>query len=110
MTSKHPCEQCRNTQMPYLSEEAGYSMRNSLLHQGMPNITDGRMKNGNNKIDCFEFILESKKSFEIYCDSSGIYNSSLNTYRVNVRRLCLLLCLSARAYYESNRDKFDFSH
>jgi hypothetical protein len=96
--------------MPYLSGKVVYSLRNSILHQGTPNITDGRMKNGNNKIDCFELILESKKSFDIYCDSSGIYNSIVNTYSVNIRRLCLLLCLSARAYYELNRDKFDFFH
>lgn len=92
--------------MPYLSGEVVYSLRNSLLHQGTPNIAVDRIKKDNNKIDCFELVLESKKSFDIYCDA----HSSVKTYRVNVRRLCLILCLSARVYYEANRDKFDFFH
>lgn len=96
--------------MPYLSGEVVYSLRNSLLHQRTPNIAVDKIKNDNNKIDCFELVLESKKSFDIYCDALGIYNSSVKTYRVNVRRLCLILCLSARAYFEANRDKFDFFH
>lgn len=83
----------------YLSGEVIYSLRNSLLHHGTPNISVDKIKNGNNKIDCFELVLESKKSFDTYCDAAGIYNSSVKTYRVNVRRLCLILCLSARAYY-----------
>lgn len=105
-----PCEQYRNTSMPYLSGEVVYSLRNLLLHQGTPNINVDRIKDDNNKIDCFELVLESKKSLGIYSDAAGIYNNSVKTYRVNVRRLCLILCLSARAYYEANRDKFDFFH
>jgi hypothetical protein len=105
-----PCEQCRNTPMPYLSGEVVYSLRNSLLHQGTPNIDVDRIKDDKNKIDRFELVLESKKSFDIYCDAAGIYNGSVKTYRVNVRRLCLILCFSARAYNEANRDKFDFFH
>lgn len=105
-----PCEQCRSTTMPYLSGEVVYSLRNSLLHQGTPNIDVDRIKNNNNKIDYFEFVLESKKPFDIYGDESGIYNSSIKTYRVNVRRLCLILCCSARGYYEANQNKFDFFH
>jgi hypothetical protein len=101
-------EQCSGMPMPYLSGEVVYSLRNSLLHQGTPNIAVDRIKNNNNKIDCFELVLESKKPFDIYCDASGVYNGSVKTYRVNIRRLCLTLCLSSRAYYEANLDKFDF--
>lgn len=108
-----PCEQCRTTPMPYLSGEVVYSLRNSLLHQGTPNITVGKIKNHNNKIDCFELVLESKKPFDIYGDSSDIFHTSFDDndvkhYRVNVRRLCLILCHTAKGYYEANRDKFDF--
>lgn len=67
-----PCEQCRNTSMPYLSGDVVYSLRNSLLHQGTPNINVNIIKDGNNKIDCFELVLESKKSFDIYSDAAGI--------------------------------------
>lgn len=104
-----PCEQCQDMPMPYLSGEVVYSLRNSLLHQGTPNIDIYKINNGNNKIDSFELVLESEKPFNIYCDS-GIYNGSIRTYRVNVRRLCLILCCTAKAYYEDNREKFDFFH
>jgi hypothetical protein len=105
-----PCEPCQNTPMPYLSGEVVYSLRNSFLHQGTPNITVDKIKDVNNKIDRFELVFESKKSPGIYGDAAGILNGCVKTYRVNVRRLCLILCASARAYYEANRDKFDFFH
>lgn len=105
-----PCEQCKNMPMPYLSGEVVYSLRNSLLHQGTPNIDCNTIKDNNNKIDHFELAIESKKPFNIYSDSACIYNDNVRTYRVNVRRLCLILCYSARAYYEANPDKFDFFH
>ena len=103
-----PCEHCQNTPMPYLSGEVVYSLRNFLLHQGTPNIDVLKIKNDNNKIDCFELVIESKNSFDIYSDASGILNGSVRTYRVNVRRLCLILCNSVRSYYEENKDKFNF--
>lgn len=103
-----PCEYCRDMPMPYLSGEVVYSLRNSLLHQGTPNIDINQIKDENNKIDNFELVIESKKSPGIYGDSSGILNGSIRTYRVNVRRLCFILCATARGYYEANRDKFDF--
>lgn len=103
-------EQCQNTSMPYLSGEVVYSLRNSLLHQGTPNIDVNKIKDDNNKIDWFNLVLESKNPFDIYCDAAGIYNGSVKTYRVNVRRLCLILSDSAKGYYEANRDKFDFFH
>lgn len=101
-------EQCPNTSMPYLSGEVVYSLRNSLLHQGTPNIDVDTIKDYNNKIDRFYLVLESKKPFDIYCDAAGIYNGSEKTYRINVRRLCLILSHSAKDYYEANREKFGF--
>jgi hypothetical protein len=103
-----PCEQYQDSPMPYLSGEVVYSLRNSLLHQGTPNIDVDTIKDDNNKIGYFELVLESKNSFDLYGDSSGIYNDIIKTYRVNVRRLCLILCCNTKAYYEANPDKFDF--
>ena len=54
--------------------------------------------------------MESKKPFDPYCDAASIYNEREKSYRVNVRRMCLILCLSVRGYYENNRDKFNFFH
>lgn len=103
-----PFEHCRNTPMPYLSGEVANSLRNSLLHQGTPNIDVDNIRDNNNKIDCFELVLESKKPFDIYGDSASIHNETVRSYRVSVRRLCMILCRTAKGYFESNRDKFDF--
>ncbi|OOP74666.1 hypothetical protein [Clostridium beijerinckii] len=103
-----PCEYCKKEPMPYLSGEVVYSLRNTFLHQGTPNIEPFKIKNKNNKIDRFVLVIESKKPFDIYSDSASIYNGSVRTYRVNVRRLCLIICNSVRAYYEANQDKFNF--
>lgn len=83
-SEQYPCEQCKNIPMPYLSEEVVYSLRNSLLHQGTPNIERDNIKNDSNKIDNFALVLESKKPFDIYADSAGIHydNGSLKTDHV----------------------------
>lgn len=103
-----PCEYCKKEPMPYLSGEVVYSLRNSFLHQGTPNIEVFKIKDKNNKIDSFELVIESKKPFDIYSDAASIINGSVRTYRVNVRGLCIIICDSVKVYYEANRDKFDF--
>ena len=105
-----PCEHCRKQPRPYLSGEVVYNLRNSLLHQGTPNIDGKRIQDNRNKINHFEIVIESKKQFNIYGDSASIYHDSVRRYRVNVRRLCLILCSTVKEYYEANRDKFDFFH
>lgn len=110
MYEQCPCKQFNETPMPYLIGEVVYSLRNSLLHQGAPNINADKIDNIHNKIDCFELVLESKNKFDLYSDASSIYNGSIKTYRVNVRRLCLILSHTAKGYYEANKDKFDFFH
>ena len=103
-----PKSGCDDTKMPYLSGEVVYSLRNSFLHQGTPNIESDKIKAAENKIDKFSLIVESKNEFNIYSDASGIWNGSIRTYRVNIRRLCLIIGANASAYYEDNKSKFDF--
>lgn len=55
-----PCEQCPNTPMPYLSGEVVYSLRNSLLHQGTPNITVDKIKDDNNKMNALTLFWNQK--------------------------------------------------
>ena len=105
-----PCEFCRKQPMPYLSGEVVYNLRNSLLHQGTPNIDIKGIKDDSNQIDHFEIVIESKKPFDIYGDSASIFNDTVKRYRVNVRRLCLILSRSVKSYFEENHDKFDFFH
>ena len=103
-----PSEQNQEQPMPYLSGEVIYSLRNSLLHQGTPNINVSNIKDYRNKIDHFELVIESKRPFDIYGDTAEIHYNGTTTYRVNVRRLCLILCSCARGYYDENKDKFVF--
>lgn len=108
-----PCEYCKEVQMPYLSGEVIYSLRNFMLHQGTPNIDRERINKTANRIDHFVLAIEKKKAFDIYSDSAGIISSDFNDkatrgYRVNVRRLCLTICASAKGYYENNKEKFNF--
>jgi len=94
--------------LPYLSGEVIYSLRNHFLHQGTPNIDSSKIKNTYNRIDRFELVIESKNEFDVYCDSSGNINNLMRTYRVNIRRLSLIICSSVQAYYLLNESKFSF--
>lgn len=110
-----PCDVCKETKMPYLSGEVVYSLRNSFLHQGTPNIDNSSIKEDSNQIDNFTLVIEKRNEFDIYSDASSIVSSnqatdSRKSYRVNIRRLCLILTLSAKNYYSKNREKFDFFH
>ena len=87
---------------------SGIQFKKLFIASGTPNIDPFKIKNDNNKIDFFELAIESKKPFDIYSDASSVLNGSLRTYRVNVRRLCLIFCNCVRAYYEENKDKFNF--
>lgn len=102
-------------EMPYLSGEVVYQLRCSMLHQGTPNIDKKNIKNEPCQIDHFTLVIEKKKPFDIYTDCSSVssrtsQNSSkpYRSYRVNIRRLCLIITLTAKGYHNKNKDKFDF--
>ncbi len=103
-------------QCPHLSGEVIYSLRNSVLHQGTPNINKESIKNENNKIDRFVLIKEPKNEIDLYsdissCDPNGhwMYKEGIKrTYHLSIRRLCFLICSAAEVFYDNNKDKFDF--
>ena len=97
-----------DTKMSYLSGEVVYSLRNSFLHQGAPNIEPEKIKVEENKIDKFALVVESKNEFDIYSDVSEIWDRKIRTYRVSIRRLCLIIGANASAYYKENKSKFNF--
>ena len=108
-----PCDDCKETQMPYLSGEVVYNLRNSILHQGTPNIDSTKIKETSNQLDEFTLIIEKKNEFDIYSDASSVITTNRGkdthrTYRVSIRRLCLIITRCAKNYYNKNRDKFDF--
>ena len=106
-----PCDDCKKVQMPYLSGEVVYNLRNSFLHQGTPNIDRSKIKDPSNQLDEFTLVIDKKNDFDIYSDAAGIAESDAGkhrSYRVNVRRMCLITTLAAKDYYYKNKDKFDF--
>lgn len=108
-----PCDDCNEAQMPYLSGEVVYNLRNSFLHQGTPNIDSSKIKEPSNQMDEFVLVLEKKNKFDIYSDSACITESNQGniehrSYSVNIQRLCLIITRSAKKYYGKNKEKFDF--
>lgn len=71
------CPICKQYPTSYLSGEVVYGLKNSMLHQGTPNINSSEIKDLTNKIDSFELVIESKKDVDVYADVSGVMNSLL---------------------------------
>lgn len=100
--------------MPYLSEEVIYQLRNSMLHQGNPNVDAKSIREEQCKID--EFILFVDEPYD-----SGLsvvsYEKELNEkelkitnrkLEVNLVLTCNRICNAAKEYYERNTKRFDF--
>lgn len=105
--------------MPYLSEEVIYQLRNSMLHQGNPNVDAKSIREEQCKID--EFILFVDEPYD-----SGLsvvsYEKELNGKKLNEKKLkitnrklevnlvltCNWICNAAKEYYERNTKRFDF--
>lgn len=89
--------------MPYLSADIVYNLRNNFLHQGAPKTE---------KVDEFKLIVEDKKEFNSLIDMGCVHRDSngicITEYSVNVRRLCFIICANAKAYYNENKNKFNF--
>ena len=95
--------------LPHLSGEVVYNLRNSVLHSGNPNIDYTKVKQEECKIDQFE--LHFGKS--LLGDTSHIaYGAGMRVvergYVINVYLLCKRLCSKAIEYYEENKEKFNF--
>ena len=98
--------------MPYLSGEVIYSLRCSLLHEGNTNMRNDSLRT-NQPIDHFSLVIEKAKPFDSYLDASIINKTEkgqTREYRMNVRRICLILCNVAESYYKENKDKFHFNY
>lgn len=95
--------------MPYSSGEVIYNLRNSLLHQGTPNITSKDIKEERCKIDKFILtvsdICDSGTSRVSYGKNFKIVERMLE---VNILHLCNTIVKTAKEYYKNNKAKFDF--
>ena len=109
--------------MPYLSAEAIYSLRNMMLHQGTPSVDTNGKAGKDYNINHFVLCTEKSNRFNIYLDSMSI-STQVSTYKVdgeirrqcervgtleiNVQNVCRKLCACAEGYYRENPEKFDF--
>lgn len=95
--------------MPYLSGEVVFNLRNAFLHSGNPNITKADIKNVICKVDKFELLIGKTYIDDTSMISYGKNMSVVNReYTVNVYLLCTRLCRIAKEYYLNNKNKFDF--
>jgi len=101
-----PFDKNEGSNMPYLSGDVVYSLRNSMLHEGSPYV-DRKI------IDEFVLVIGKKKPIEIYGDSAGVTTTNYNDecirhYRLNVRRFCQIIAANARSYFDENKELFNF--
>ena len=97
--------------MPYLSADTVYSLRNALLHQATPDINTADIKDERCKVEEFALVITDKDDF----DSGTVRVSYGKNYEIvdrmqtiSIRHLCNILCKAAEDYYADNRDKFSF--
>ena len=97
--------------MPYLSDEILYSLRNSFLHQGTPDIDVRKINEERCKVDKFALILTDSDS--INGGTARVsYGANLRIVEreqtISIRHICTILCKATEKYYEANREKFNF--
>lgn len=98
--------------MPYLSGELVYSLRNSMLHQGNPNI-EGE-KHGFIYFELLYREIEgacspaSSVEAQIIEDENGEEKAVNKKFSINIRELCAKVGKLAEIYYKKNKEKFNF--
>lgn len=97
--------------MPYLSGEVVYSLRNSILHEGNPNIDKKRTD-----ISYFELLWREKEGSNItlhtaeaqIINQNGKEKAINKIYSINLRKICNDIVYVVNKYYKENKDKFNF--
>ena len=98
--------------MPWLSGEVIYNLRCSMLHEGNPNMNNESLKN-ELPINRFSLVVEKNKEFCSSVDTGSVTSIGgkiIREYRMNVRRICKILCSVAEFYYKDNKEKFHFNY
>jgi len=62
--------------MPYLSGEILYNLRNTFLHQGNPNIDSSKVKNSRCKVDEFNLVIGRHKFRSLWRQSASYLSSA----------------------------------
>lgn len=98
-----------SSDMPYPSGELIYSLRNSMLHQGTPNVDSQKVKEDRCKVD--KFVLTVADAYDGGTSRVSYrqgYEITERALEVNLVNLCTKLCATAKGYFEENSDKFNF--
>ncbi len=95
--------------MPYLSGEMLYNLRNQVLHQGTLDVDSAEIKEERCKVD--EFVITIADCFDsgTSCVAYGAgFSITQRALEVNLIQLCSMLCRAAKEYYSDNAEKFNF--
>ena len=96
-------EQQRNDSYPFLNGDIIYQLRCSLSHQGTPNIDKKETD-----IDRFVLTIENDDDSWLFHSELSSYSKKDRSYQISIRYLCYVICKYALAYYNSNKNKFNF--
>ena len=111
--SEKPSYETKNDiEMPYLSGEVIYQLRCAVLHEGSATIKKDKIEEERCKITKFVILVEKEKEFNVYSDVHKYENENGEENKeiyVSIRRLCMIITRVAKNYYNSNKEKFDFS-
>ena len=96
--------------MPYLSEEVMWQLRNSMLHQGNPNVDAKSIKEEQCKIDQFILFVDDPydSGLSVVSYGNGLKEITNRKLEVNLVLTCNRICKAAKEYYENNTERFDF--
>lgn len=105
------CDSPYSYDMPYLSAEIIYSLRNCLLHQSTPNVVQSNIHESRCKVDKFELVITGEDgangdlSMVAFGRDKHIVHREL---KIDISHLCCILCTAAEKYYKNSKAKFDF--
>ncbi|MBR2207872.1 MAG: hypothetical protein IJ859_03590, partial [Synergistaceae bacterium] len=95
-----------NAQDPYSSGEVIYNLRNTYLHQGLPDINSGKIKQEVNQVDKFVLFFDDKFRCEMTA-SVIVENVAFRMIGIGVVYLCEIICNGSLLYYRNNKSKFE---
>lgn len=95
--------------MPYLSGEILFQLRNCVLHQGTPSIDFDKQYEPRNTLTNFVLTIERVTQSGSSCIKHNCFmKDEVRTLEVNLVNICWKLCAVAHAYYTENKDRFNF--
>lgn len=109
MTESQKSSSPYDADMPYLSGEVAYALRNSFLHTGATDLDTTKIKDEFCKVSCFKLRFSHDYLDDISMVAYGReYKIVEQEYEVNVYLFCTRLYRAARKYYVANKQLFDF--